>query len=672
MGRRSQRKPRLDPDNARIAIIGGGLAGLSTALALQQQGFAHVHVFERDAYNHFLAARRDGYGMTLTYNPRGNLAKLGILEALAVADCPSRSHYMLQAPEGAVRGYFGNAFTGGQRGVGQRGNLRVPRQKVRQILLEAIQNNDGNSHQVMVHWSHKLCQLSLVSAQHNKHNTSDATTMDDPLVQLFFTNQSTFLADVVIAADGWNSAVLKHCLPSTSSPSSSPPRIQSLGVYIIVGLAVNVQHPLVNECGFYTLGPRQRLFVMPFENDFGANLDRDGKDDDDDAAPTLSSSSSSPPPPSESIITMWQLSFVTPQPHVGHNPRDPTDATSYVRTDTTDYWQQAYAICQNWHAPVPQLLHSTPTESVWGTLLYDVDSVLTAKYLQQSPFASRIIPVGDALHAMSPFKGQGANQAIQDGAVVAQRLSAQSTSRAAAVKTTLQEIVQRAAPVVQASRQAAAYWHDPARWTMSQGASVEHEHSLAGLTHLPNLVESLYHAGVTASATAGKLDAAIQKHVQSEYGENYSCIQKLPLSTLDATPNTPGNSLCDQYGLTPLVVLEKARQGNLEQLRQWTWDLHARLVQSVVDNEGNTCLHAAVQGALEKERDTSKQHLHACYLHCIKWLVTQAGCSLQQINAAGQTPMDLLFDHMAYSNTSRLGKMLERLQQWEDAIRTFD
>jgi len=105
--------------------------------------------------------------MTITYNPDGPLAKLDLLEEVAKIDCPSRCHYLFDS-EGFVRGYFGNEFydlgdkcsgsvdserkrdttahttsSANQakeiiRGAGQRGNIRIPRSELRNILLEAL------------------------------------------------------------------------------------------------------------------------------------------------------------------------------------------------------------------------------------------------------------------------------------------------------------------------------------------------------------------------------------------------------------------------------------------------------------------------------------------------------------------------------------------------------
>lgn len=149
---------RLDKD-ASIAIVGCGIAGLSTAISLQQAGFSNVSLFERDACD---MSRREGFGLTLTYNPKGPLSRLGILEDVAQQDCPSRSHYVFAAPDGDIMGYYGNAFSSPQRGCGQRGNIRIPRQMLQKIMTErflAVVKKNGNSSSSRIDWDHALTDI---------------------------------------------------------------------------------------------------------------------------------------------------------------------------------------------------------------------------------------------------------------------------------------------------------------------------------------------------------------------------------------------------------------------------------------------------------------------------------------------------------------------------------
>lgn len=180
--RNQQRRPRvgkrqrLDPVASKVVIVGAGLAGLSVALSLRRAGFRHIEIYERDPS---LDYQKEGYGLTLTYNPKGPLSNLGILETVAQHDCPSRSYYLFRQEEqeelvseendeeqeerhddengstktkinyGTLIGYFGNAFFDSstsssagscrrRRGYGQRGNLRVPRKVLRRIIFEKL------------------------------------------------------------------------------------------------------------------------------------------------------------------------------------------------------------------------------------------------------------------------------------------------------------------------------------------------------------------------------------------------------------------------------------------------------------------------------------------------------------------------------------------------------
>ena len=122
-------------DDQHLAIIGGGLGGLSTLLSLLKSGFTNCKCYERDLN---FSDRMNGYGLTLSYNPKGPLGKLGVLEKVAREDCKSREHYVF-SEKGEVIGYFGNAFRNWEHfKTGQRGNLRVPRQVLRQILIDEV------------------------------------------------------------------------------------------------------------------------------------------------------------------------------------------------------------------------------------------------------------------------------------------------------------------------------------------------------------------------------------------------------------------------------------------------------------------------------------------------------------------------------------------------------
>lgn len=160
-----------------VAIIGSGVAGLSAAISLQKLGL-NVVVYEKDES---FVSRKQGYGMTLTNSLNGPLAALGILDACIEMSCVSSCHYTFNQM-GDVLGYYGrelqdeNIHTGrchdGSALVestardckhpsdlkfrdygGHRGNLRIPRQELRLMLLQQLLPNT-------VRWSHELLDYS--------------------------------------------------------------------------------------------------------------------------------------------------------------------------------------------------------------------------------------------------------------------------------------------------------------------------------------------------------------------------------------------------------------------------------------------------------------------------------------------------------------------------------
>ena len=436
---KKKKKPKLDPINDKIVIVGAGLAGLSTCLALENSGFQNITLYERDGD---FDAQREGYGLTLTYNPKGPLAKLGLLETVAQHDCPSRSHYIfLQPPPSSSSssaaaaavssphdhdqeqindavpiGYFGSAFYDSSsfspgassdcldraaRGRGQRGNLRVPRKVLRRILLDSLKTTK-------VRWGHHLIDFEFGQ---DLGNTDSRVGK----YRLVFNDSSSGQdvvdhADFLVGADGVRSRILKKLYnldtdcsgPSGPSPSNTamnkhlptrpmPSFVQSLSIRLILGIA-EFDHPLLTERGFYTLDVRNgiRLFTMPyFSNRF----------DDNDKQKRRKNR------------VMWQLSF--PASKIQPEEQDQSFSSRSLH-------QHAMDMCKYWHSPVLEMIQSTPLETVWGTELMDRNPHDVLKIIQKynqcnsdksqdesnSRLASRLAIVGDALHPMSCFKGQ--------------------------------------------------------------------------------------------------------------------------------------------------------------------------------------------------------------------------------------------------------------------------
>ena len=202
----------------------------------------------------------------------------------------------------------------------------------------------------------------------------------------------------------------------------------------------------------------------------------------------------------------------------------------------------------------------------------------------------------------------------------------------AAVQGAMREIVQRTAPVVQASREAALYWHSPDAWQKME------EHSFAGLTPsicVSDLQETFLRENITAETT-NDLDSAIQKHVLEVHPHLQSAGD---YSTVDTS-----------FALELIAdALQAADRCDLESLRLLTWNEHPRLVQSAVDScTGNTCLHN-VLSLREKEEVLDTQGMEKYFAsrqRIVSWLVTEAGCDLESTNKQGQKPQDIVLKAM--------------------------
>ena len=174
---------------------------------------------------------------------------------------------------------------------------------------------------------------------------------------------------------------------------------------------------------------------------------------------------------------MWQLSFPIPDEEI---------ALDLSRRGPKALKDEALRRCQSWHVPIPEILKATPIELVSGYPVYDRD-LLTAEILSTSR-RREIIPrplttttgtdsastsssfsflpttlLGDAAHPMSPFKGQGANQALIDALSLARILyrvhCREGRSLGDALELYEKEMMDRSSTKVRASSEAAKFLH---------------------------------------------------------------------------------------------------------------------------------------------------------------------------------------------------------------------
>jgi 2-polyprenyl-6-methoxyphenol hydroxylase-like FAD-dependent oxidoreductase len=173
----------------KIAIVGGGIGGLSLALALQQRGI------QSEIFETVPEVRELGVGITLLPHAMRELAALGLQAQLEAAGIENEEsvffnrfgQFIYREPRGRHAGYA-------------MPEIGLSRGKLHGLLYEAVLerlNPDA------VHTNHRCTGVEQTEAGATLHFTQTSSGMALPPVK----------ADVVIACDGVNSTVRRQFYP---------------------------------------------------------------------------------------------------------------------------------------------------------------------------------------------------------------------------------------------------------------------------------------------------------------------------------------------------------------------------------------------------------------------------------------------------------------------------
>jgi 2-polyprenyl-6-methoxyphenol hydroxylase-like FAD-dependent oxidoreductase len=225
-----------------------------------------------------------------------------------------------------------------------------------------------------------LEQLGGHNAVQWGHRLVDFKQCEDKSVELSFQvngKTKTAKADLVVGADGVRSIVRSLLIGENITPLRYLGYVVILGICPLSALAGVESYLLDSATVFQTVNGQERIYVMPYSVD----------------------------------SVMWQLSFPMPE----------EDAKVLGAQGAQALKEEACRRAQ-WHKPIPQILSATQSTEITGYPVYDRE-LLEPELLKN---ARAVTLIGDAAHPMSPFKGQGANQALLDALALARSISTAS------------------------------------------------------------------------------------------------------------------------------------------------------------------------------------------------------------------------------------------------------
>ena len=274
----------------------------------------------------------------------------------------------------------------------------------RQALRSALLNQFDENNNVQ--WGHQL-----VDFKESENNIDLSFQVNGEIKKV--------QTDILIGADGIRSSVRKLLLGEEIAP------LRYLDCMVILGICKlnaleNTKSPLLDGATvFQTANGKERIYMMPYSKE----------------------------------AIMWQLSFPISE-----------EAAKEISKKGKNTLKEEAIQRTNWHTPIPEIIKATLVSEISGYPVYDRE-IVTTELLKTG---KNITLIGDAAHPMSPFKGQGANQALLDALSLAREITKKCTKssnwkeigiRKSVLNEFESEMITRSASKVKDSAEAAKFLH---------------------------------------------------------------------------------------------------------------------------------------------------------------------------------------------------------------------